>query len=122
MTPRMRSASFLLLAPVLIAAADSYQKPPKEVLDILNSPTTPTLSISPTHAYPMQGSPFRYPPISDLAEPMYRLAGIRINPATNGLHNTTFNTSLVLRKLPDGKEIKVALPPNPRLNGARWRP
>src|ERR1035441_2508055 len=56
---------FLLLAAVLMLfGADTYQKPPKVVEDILNSPTTPTIQLSPTHAYAMQGRPVRYPPIA----------------------------------------------------------
>jgi hypothetical protein len=102
--------------------ADTYQKPPKAIEDILNSATTPTLSLSPNHAYAIQGSPVRYPPISELSEPMLRLAGIRINPKTNGLHNTTFQSSLLLRKIPEGTETKIVLPPNPKLSGARWSP
>ena len=53
---------------------------------------------------------------------MLRLAGMRINPKTNGLHNTTFNSSLTLRKIPEGTEIKVDLPPNPKLSLGRWSP
>ncbi|MEI9972311.1 MAG: hypothetical protein WDO73_09815 [Ignavibacteriota bacterium] len=102
--------------------AEGYQKPPQAVLDILNSPSTPTLTLNPTNTYAIQGAPVRYPPIAELAMPMRRLAGIRINPLTNGLHNATFNSSLTLRKIPEGAEIKVALPPNPKMSTARWSP
>ena len=94
MKPVIRAAALLIPASLLFFGADTYQKPPKEILDILNAPTTPTLSLSPSRAYAMQGSPVRYPPIAELAEPMLRLAGVRINPKTNGLHNATFNTNL----------------------------
>ena len=70
----------------------------------------------------MQGSPVRYPPIAELAEPMLRLAGIRINPKTNGLHNATYNTDLTLRKIPEGAEIKVVVPANSKLSMPRWSP
>src|ERR1035437_7714120 len=114
---------FLLFTAVLVLfGADGYQKPPKVVEDILNSPSTPTLQLSPTRAYAIQGRPVRYPPIAELAQPMRRLAGIRINPMTNGLHNATFNSSLTLRKVPEGTEIKIALPPNPKLSTGRWSP
>ncbi len=112
----------MIPAALLIFGADTYQKPPKEIMDILNAPTTPTLSLSPSRAYAMQGSPVRYPPVAELAEPMLRLAGIRINPKTNGLHNTTFNTNLMLRKIPEGTEIPVTTPPNSRLSMPRWSP
>jgi dipeptidyl aminopeptidase/acylaminoacyl peptidase len=116
-------APFLLFLPALILfGAEQYQKPPKAVLDILNSPATPALTLDPTHTYAMQGRPVRYPPISELSQPMLRIAGMRINPATNGLHNTTFNSSLTLRKVPEGTEIKIMLPPNAALSPARWSP
>jgi dipeptidyl aminopeptidase/acylaminoacyl peptidase len=122
MKPAIRAAMLLIPASLLFFGADTYQKPPKEIMDILNSPTTPTLSLSPSRAYAMQGSPVRYPPIAELAEPMLRLAGVRINPKTNGLHNATFNTNLTLRKIPEGTEIKVMTPPNSRLSMPRWSP
>jgi len=122
----MKSVTRLLFALVTAAfvllGLDTYQKPPKAVEDILNSPATPALTLSPTHAYAMQGRPVRYPPIAELAQPMRRLAGIRINPVTNGLHNATFNSTLTLRKVPEGTEIKLALPPNPKLSVGRWSP
>lgn len=120
MTPPLRLLCILTSANLLLFAADTYQKPPKAVEDILNSPTTPTLLMSPNRAYALQGSPVRYPPIAELSEPMLRLAGIRINPRTNGLHNATFQSNLMLRKIPEGTEIKIALPANPKLGIGPW--
>jgi dipeptidyl aminopeptidase/acylaminoacyl peptidase len=120
MKPATRAPFVLLGVALAIFGADGYQKPPKMVMDILNAPSTPTLTLSPTHAYAVQGAPVRYPPIAELAQPMRRLAGIRINPLTNGLHNATFNSSLTLRKVPEGTEIKILLPPNPKLSAPRW--
>ena len=53
---------------------------------------------------------------------MLRLAGMRINPKTNGLHNATFSSSLTLRKVPAGTTIKIDLPPNAKLSSVRWSP
>jgi dipeptidyl aminopeptidase/acylaminoacyl peptidase len=117
-----RVALLVLSGSVLFFGAETYQKPPKEIMDILNAPATPTLTLSPSRAYAMQGSPVRYPPIAELSEPMLRLAGVRINPKTNGLHNDTFNTDLTIRKIPEGTEIKVAVPLNSRLSLPRWSP
>src|SRR5258706_16078204 len=100
-----RASFLLLLAALILLGAEPYRKPPKAVLDVLNAPTTPSLSLSPTRAFAMQGQPVRNPPIAELAEPMLRIAGMRINPKTNGLHNATFNSSLLLRKMPEGAEI-----------------
>src|SRR4051812_42778666 len=115
--------SFLLFVSAMAgSAAQTWQKPPKAVLDALNAPTTPTLAISPTRTPALQGQAVRYPPMSEVSQPMLRLAGQRINPKTNGLHNTTFNSSLTLRKLPEGTEIKIDMPPGAKLSGGRWSP
>ena len=116
-------ASILLVpAALFLFGAEPYRKPPQAVLDVLNSPLTPTLAISPTRHFAMQGQPVRYPPIAELAQPMLRIAGMRINPKTNGLHNTVFNSSLSLRKIPEGTEVKVDLPANAKLSLGRWSP
>jgi len=120
MKPVLRAYLLVLCANVLILGAENYQKPPKAILDVLNAPVTPQLSLSPTYTFAAQVQPVRYPPIAELAQPMLRIAGMRINPRTNGLHNTVFNSSLTLRKVPEGTEIKVQLPSNGKFSGSRW--
>ena len=118
--PINRTLSLLGLSALALFGAETYQKPSKTVLDVFNAPTTPVLALSPTHDFALAAQPVVYPPIAELAEPMLRIAGMRINPKTNGLHNTTFASSLKLRKIPEGTEIAVALPPNPKIGGTRW--
>jgi dipeptidyl aminopeptidase/acylaminoacyl peptidase len=122
MKSAQKATILLVLAALFLSGATPYQKPPQAVLDVLNAPLTPTLTISPTHHFAMQGQPVRYPPIAELAQPMLRIAGMRINPKTNGLHNTTFNSSLSLRKIPEGTEINVELPANAKLTLGHWSP
>jgi dipeptidyl aminopeptidase/acylaminoacyl peptidase len=110
------------MAALLLSAAEPYHKPPKVIENALSAPMTPTLTFNPSREFATQGQAVRYPPIAELAQPMLRIAGMRINPKTNGLHNTTFDSSLLLRKIPEGTEIKVDLPPNPRLTPAHWSP
>src|SRR5438105_4972133 len=99
-----KASLFVLISTLLAYAAETYQKPSKAIMDALNAPMTPVLTVSPSHEFAVQGQPVRYPPIAELAQPMLRIAGMRINPKTNGLHNTTFSSSLVLRKIPEGTE------------------
>jgi dipeptidyl aminopeptidase/acylaminoacyl peptidase len=122
MKPAAKSSLFFVVTALLTYAAETYQKPSKAILDALNAPMTPTLIVSPSREFAVQGQPVRYPPIAELAQPMLRVAGMRINPKTNGLHNTTFQSSLTLRKVPEGTEIKIDLPPNPKLMMGRWSP
>src|SRR5215471_16200484 len=67
-------------------AALRYQDPLPAIRKVLDAPALPVLSISPTCDGVLleRGKP--YPPIADLAQPMLRLAGIRLDPAINGPH------------------------------------
>lgn len=111
-----------VIACVLNAAEQNYQKPPKEVLDVLNAPVTPRAYVSPSKTHVLLADPLRYPPIADLAQPMLRLAGIRINPKTNGPHRGPSNTGLVLKRVGDGTEVRIAGAGFARLSAPRWSP
>jgi dipeptidyl aminopeptidase/acylaminoacyl peptidase len=124
----MKSATrslLLLFLPALLlvgAGALKYQKPPKAVMDVLNTQPTPTLALNPKGAYAVESATVRYPPIAELSQPMLRLAGLRINPRNNGLHNIFYSSSIALRKIPEGTLIKIPTPPGARLSGAHWNP
>jgi len=121
-----------LVALLLLAggvAGQGYRQPPQAVLDVLNSPVTPSVSISPARDQMLLATGVRYPPIADLAQPMLRLAGYRINPNTNGRHLAPYFVALTLKRIADGAETKVDLPPGakvglPQLNpdGKHWSP
>lgn len=53
---------------------------------------------------------------------MLRLAGLRLNPLTNGRHHPPHNTGISLVSVQDGKERNIALPANPYLNVPEWSP
>ncbi len=103
-------------------AQGSYKQPAKPVLDILNSPTTPSASISPTSDMIALLEPLRYPPISELAEPMLRIAGLRIDPNTNGPHRQAYSVGLILKNISDGRETRVVLPAGAKVVSTRWSP
>lgn len=121
---RTAVSSLLLLAlPVALLADDvPYQKPPKAVVDVLNAPATPSFSLSPSKKVALLSEPVRNPTIAELAQPMYRLAGIRLDPKTNGPHAGREVLSFTLMRLPDGAQTKVATPAGAKLGAARWSP
>ncbi|MDB5312553.1 MAG: ptpA 2 [Gemmataceae bacterium] len=87
---------------------DGYRKPPKAVLDILDAPPPPAVSVSPTGEYLLLVHTDRYPPIADLAAPTLRLAGLRIDPRTNGPARSPRVTRLTLLSLSGGsKELEL---------------
>lgn len=110
----LRSLTFSLLAllmlDVSVYAQTAYKKPPAVVNDVLDAPAFPTVSVSPTRDYIALVQSARYPSIAEVAEPMLRLAGIRINPKTNGPARQSSATSLTFMKLADQAKVAVKLP------------
>ena len=101
------------------AGQETYRKPPKAVLDILNAPAPSTVSVSPTGTDLLFIQTDRYPPIADLAEPMLRLAGLRIDPRTNGPARPPRVTSLTLLAIAKNARKMVELPPG-RVSHPLW--
>jgi dipeptidyl aminopeptidase/acylaminoacyl peptidase len=114
-------STFVLLCLTNAALAqEGYKKPPKEVLDILNAPTTPGASVSPTRDNMILTTGLRYPPLADLAQPVLRIAGRRINPATNAPFRFQYSVGLMLKRIADGSEIKIDVPPGAKISGLEW--
>src|SRR5215475_12970632 len=111
-----------VLASVSVAQETTYMKPPQPILDILNAPEPPQVSVSPTRDVMLMATHLRYPPIADVAAPMLRLAGSRIDPARNGPHRAQYSVALTLKRIADGVETKVVLPANARIGLPRWSP
>ncbi|MCU0239534.1 MAG: hypothetical protein MUC29_08835, partial [Pyrinomonadaceae bacterium] len=100
--------------------AQGYQKPPQNVLDVLNAQMAPQSSISPNRKTLLLIEPLRYPPISEFAQPMLRLAGLRINPNTSGPYRPNYAVKLTVKSMKDGKEKQVQLPPNAQVISPTW--
>jgi hypothetical protein len=62
------------------------------------------------------------PKVAELAEPMLRLAGTRVNPKTNGPHSPAAIRGITFKRVADGADMKVALPPNVRISAPGFSP
>jgi dipeptidyl aminopeptidase/acylaminoacyl peptidase len=113
---------WLLMDDDLLLAQTRYQRPPQEVLAVLDVPPTPLVSASPKRDRLLLLQGDRYPPIADLAAPMLRLAGLRINPRNNGPHAQPRYHDLKFLTVADGKTLAVDLPKDSRISLARWSP
>ncbi len=120
----MKTKILLLLVafvlPVNLFAQGSYKQPPKDIMDVLNAPATPATSVSPAKDKIALLEPLRYPPISELSQPMLRLAGLRINPNTNGAHRQPYFVKVTLKNIADGKEMPVQLPNGAQIISPTW--
>jgi dipeptidyl aminopeptidase/acylaminoacyl peptidase len=97
-----------------------YQKAPQPIPDILNARPTPLVQVSPDGKWLLSADRLPYPPISDLAQPMLRIAGLRINPATNGRHHPPRFTALRLYSTEGKKPAEVTVPSNAYLSPPEW--
>jgi len=120
--------AFVLLAavagPALAQDGLTYQQPPSPIAEILDTKPTPTPSLSPDDQTLALFDRANLPPIAELAEPMLRLAGYRINPRNNGPANSrvTWLTGLRLQPVAGGEARTVELPANARFLSPDWSP
>lgn len=115
--------SGLFMSPFTFAGDDlTYQMPPKELAAIVDAPPTPSVDLGPNQQWMLiLGSP-NLPPIAEVAQPELRIAGIRINPTTNGPGRTRYYTSIKIKNISTENVISVQLPENPKIGNIRWSP
>ncbi len=97
-----------------------YKEPPRVVVDVLDAPPTPLLALSPDARHVLYVEHASMPPIADVARPMERLAGLRIDPVTNAHHQTTFGTGLGLGDTTGGPVRGIPIPAGRRISSLRW--
>jgi len=94
----------------------TYQTPPKAIADLVNAPITPQASFSKSGEFMLLLERAGNPSIEELAQPELRIAGIRINPATNGPSRGGSVENVKLKNTRTGHEQAIkGLPANPKL-------
>jgi len=97
-----------------------WQIPPKEILEVLRAPKLPWVWTAPTGEYLLLADPVLYPPLAELAAPMHKLAGIRVNPANNSYHGWHGGTSPRLVRIGDGATTQLNLPAEAEVLEVEW--
>ncbi|PYS20949.1 MAG: hypothetical protein DMF72_19100 [Acidobacteria bacterium] len=128
----MRKLRFLFAAAFVLAAASlqfaqtpsgpRYMTPPKGVVDAFDAPPLPAAILSPSKQVIALTYRRPYPTIAELSQPILRLAGARVNPRTNGPQRTANIYAITLRKISDGAETKVMVPPQANLSNIHFSP
>jgi len=114
-------ALILSVAPAL-AAQEAYKLPPREIIDIVDAPPTPMVSLSPAADVMALVEYESMPSIAYLAEPVLRIAGLRITPAYNSRQVLSFSTGLSLQDVKTGALRRVALPDGVKFTNLSWSP
>ena len=109
-----------LLRPIF--SQEPYKLPPKEIIDILEAPPLPMVSLDPSRKVMLLSYYESMPSIAQVSQPFYRLAGIRITPHNNSQQVLRFFNKFVLKDIKTGKEILVSLPEEARYSQPEWSP
>lgn len=100
-----------------------YQRPPATIASIIEAPSTPSVSISAKGDWMLLLESPGYPSIEEVSAPESRLAGMRINPATNGPSRSSYYNNLKLKKVSNADEFQVkGLPQQAQLSNISWSP
>src|SRR6267378_658276 len=107
--------------------APKYALPPQNIVDLFDAEFLPQTLLSPNRQVVALTKARSYPTIAELSQPMLRLAGSRVNPKTNGPHRAsglpgTGIYAITLKKIADGAEVNVAVPPQPRISHVNFSP
>jgi dipeptidyl aminopeptidase/acylaminoacyl peptidase len=102
--------------------AAKYLLPPKEIVDAFDAQPMPQSMLSPNKQVIALTYRKAQPGIAELARPVLRLAGARVNPKTYGPHRTSLIYAITLKRLADGGEVKVAVPPQADLSNVKFSP
>ena len=117
-----------LIVEELVAQQSGYQLPPKAIVDIVDAKPTPFVSLSPDAEWMLMVDRDAMPDIADVSRRMLQLAGIRIDPASNGRFQTSYLRGITLRNRsadPSGIQneethFKIPMPENPKVSSISW--
>jgi dipeptidyl aminopeptidase/acylaminoacyl peptidase len=99
----------------------AYLMPPKVIVDILDAPPTPSVVVAPDRRAVALLDRRSMPTIAELAQPIHRIAGTRINPKTNGRQQRGGGIiGITLKSIADGTEKKVTVPPDPNIDNVSF--
>ena len=116
---------FLFLIPMILEAQMdlAYQKPTKEILDLVDIERAPYVLMDNNKEYMIFLYREAYGSIADLSKEELRLGGLRIDPKTNISSRANYFYNVKIQKM-DSEDIQEVsgLPENPKLTYFSWSP
>lgn len=105
------------------AQSDEYKTPSADILAVVDAQPIPAVSLDPTNTWMLLMARRSLPPIAALSAPELKLAGLRIDPRTNGPSRFQGVLSLTLRRIADGVErLITGTPDEARIGNIVWSP
>lgn len=100
-----------------------YQKPSKEILDLVDVTLAPTTLVDDAQQNMMLLFRDNYKSIEDLSKEELRLAGLRIDPTTNIGSRVTYYNDLQVQRVGSKDSLTIkGMPETPRLTNFTWSP
>lgn len=122
----IRSILIVFLAAFAFTVASSqgnagYQLPPKEIVAIVDAPQTPGVLVSPDNKTVLLLDRPGLVSIAELSKPEQRLAGIRLDPSTNGLSRGQYVIRISSMNI-DGAGLRElsGIPSDPKMGNIAW--
>lgn len=112
----------LLLASEVSAEITRFRVPPDNVTRIVEAPGAPISVLSPKREAILLVEMEPLPPLSLIARPFHRLAGIRIDAQSGNRRRTARAKSISLRRFDRAEPVRVELPPESSVTIPVWSP
>jgi len=103
-----------------LQSVTEWQSPPDDLLEVLHAPQLPWVWTAPTGEYLLLVDPVLYPSLAELAAPMHKLAGMRVNPTLNSIHGRHGGTSPRLVEVEGGATTPLTLPPGTEVHNVEY--
>ncbi len=115
---------FISIAGYLQAqTAVTYQKPPKEIEEMLLAKPTPGVSIDSKGEWMLLSERASYPDVEELGQPELRIAGMRLNPNNFSPSRQTVIKNFRLKNIKSSREYSIAgLPQNMSATNVSYSP
>lgn len=105
-----------------IQSQQNWQSPPAPIDKILDAPAPPNVLLSPNYQWLVELERSLLNPIIELGEPEIAVAGLRINPKTNGAARQYAYRNLRIISIDSGETVPLNLPKNVYIRFAEWSP
>ena len=115
--------ALLFLFPAYAQENLTYQKPPREILELVDVPLAPSTLIDSKGEMMVFLYRDQYKSIAELSETELRLGGLRINPVTNISSRANYINKVEIKPISQANPSPVtSLPENPLLSNFSWSP
>ena len=120
---RIRTLVFLCMALAWVGSSSGqtpYKLPPKDVVAILDAPAPPLGVLSPPRDNLLLVDVQPYPSIDMVAEPILRLAGLRINPRIGAPQRLIHYTGMSIQPVDGSPARRITLPQGANITVPAW--